>query len=347
MTPSAEAPCCSDPAPGSPPTPSTRRPERPLQPAPRPPPRAHRSPALRASLLLAGSSAAWGLATVATKGLLAEVPPLTMLVVQLSASTAFLWGAVLLTRTPVRLDRSAALAGLSGVLEPGLAHTVSVVGLSLTSASSASLIGATEAPMIVLLAWLVLRERVGARTVLLALLAGLGVGLLMLPDLQGVGGGTLLGDALVVVATVLAALYVIVTRRLVAGTAPLPLVALQQTAGLLWAVATLGVARALGWAPPLAGLGGTTLLLVAATGVVQFGLSFWLYLAGLRHLPASRAALYLSLIPLFGVAGAAAALGERLAPAQWIGAVVVVAAVQAMVRADRRGAAEEAARAVG
>jgi len=201
--------------------------------------------------------------------------------------------------------------------------------------------------MIVLAAWLILRERVGGRTVLLACLAGLGVGFLMLPDLQGVGGGSLLGDALITVATVLAALYVIATRRLVAGIEPLPLVALQQTAGLLWALLTLGVARALGWTPALVALGGTTLLLVAATGVVQFGLSFWLYLAALRHLPANRAALYLSLIPLFGVGGAALVLGERLAPAQWVGALVVMGAVQAMVRADRGVAGQDAAPAGG
>jgi drug/metabolite transporter (DMT)-like permease len=69
--------------------------------------------------------------------------------------------------------------------------------------------------------------------------------------------------------------------------------------------------------------------------VVSYAFSFWLYLSGLRRVPASQAALYLTLIPVFGVAGAALALKERLTPLQWVGAAVVIGAVQAMVRAGR------------
>jgi drug/metabolite transporter (DMT)-like permease len=289
----------------------------------------------RASLALAGSAACWGLATVATKGQLGAVPPMPMLVIQLCASVAFLWTAVLVTRTPVRLDRSALRASLSGLLEPGLAHTFGTAGLALTTASATTLIAAAEAPATVLLAWLFLRERIGPKTLLVAAVAGVGVGLVILPDLDGLGGGSLAGDGLVGVATLLAAVYVIVSRRLIGGMAALPLVTLQQTVGLLWATLALLVAAALGWVPlGLSGLSSRTIALAALTGVLQYAVAFWLWLIGLRHLPASRATLFLSLIPVFGVAGGALALGERLGPTQWIGAAVVLAAVQALMRAE-------------
>jgi drug/metabolite transporter (DMT)-like permease len=292
--------------------------------------------ALRCSLALGASAACWGLTSVATKGLLDAVPPLPMLVAQLVGSVAFLWAAVLSTRARVPLDRAALRAMASGLVEPGLAYTVGLVGLSLTTASSASLIGATETPMIVVLSMLFLRERVGARTVVLAVVAGVGVGLLMLPDMRGVGGGSLLGDGLMVASVLLAAIYVTITRRLVAVTAPLPLATLQQTAGLGWAVVALMASRALGWVPgAFEGIPTGALLLAGVTGIFQYALAFWLYLYGLRRVPASRAALFLTLIPVFGVAGAALALGERLTLVQWIGAAVVVGAVQAMVRAER------------
>jgi drug/metabolite transporter (DMT)-like permease len=280
---------------------------------------------------------------VATKGQLGDVAPMPMLVLQLLASVAFLWAAVLVTRTPVRLDRAALRASLSGLLEPGLAHTAGTAGLALTTASATTLINAAEAPATVLLAWLFLRERVGPTTLLVAAVAGAGVGLVILPDLQGLGEGSLAGDGLVALATLLAAVYVTVSRRLIAGMDALPLVTLQQTVGLLWSVLALLVAAALGWVPlGLAGLSPATVGLALLTGVVQYGLAFWLWLAGLRHLPASRATLFLSLIPVFGVAGGALALGERLGPTQWIGALLVLAAVQALVRAERGHAAAPA-----
>jgi drug/metabolite transporter (DMT)-like permease len=299
-------------------------------------PAERRRATLRASLALAGSAACWGLSTVATKGQLAEVPPMPMLAIQLTASVAFLWTAVLVTRTPVRLDRASLRASLSGLLEPGLAHTFGTAGLALTTASTTTLIAATEAPATVLLAWLFLRERIGPKTLLVAAVAGAGVGLVILPDLDGLGGGSLAGDGLVGVATLLAAVYVIVSRRLIGGMGALPLVTLQQTVGLLWSVLALAGAAVLGWAPlGLAPLTPRTMALAAATGVVQYAIAFWLWLVGLRHLPASRATLFLSLIPVFGVAGGALALGERLGPSQWIGAAVVLAAVQALVRSER------------
>jgi drug/metabolite transporter (DMT)-like permease len=299
--------------------------------------------ALRSSLALAAASAAWGLGAVATKGLLAEVPPLHMLVAQLTGSVAFLWAAVLVTRSRVPGGGTALRAGLSGLADPGLAYTVGLIGLSLTTASSATLIGATETPMIVVLAFLFLRERAGWRTLLLAAVAGVGVGLLLLPDLQGLGGGSPLGDGLMVASTLLAAVYVALSRRLVAGTEPLPLATLQQTAGLAWAVVSLAVGRAAGWVAPADGLTARGLLLSALVGLFQYALAFWLYLYGLRRVPASRAALFLSLIPVFGVGGAAALLGERLSAAQWIGGVVVLATVQVLVRTgDAAEAAPEA-----
>lgn len=292
--------------------------------------------ATRASLALAGSAACWGLATVATKGQLADVAPMPMLLIQLSASVAFLWAAVLVTRTTVPLDPAALRASLSGLLEPGLAHSFGTAGLALTTASATTLINAAEAPATVLLAWLFLRERIGPKTLLVAAAAGAGVLLVILPDLDGLGGGSLAGDGLVGLATLLAAFYVVVSRRLIGGMAALPLVTLQQTVGLLWAALALLLAAALGGVPlGLAGLSPRTIALAALTGVVQYAVAFWLWLIGLRHLPASRATLFLSLIPVFGVAGGALLLGERLAPSQWIGAALVLLAVQALVRTER------------
>jgi drug/metabolite transporter (DMT)-like permease len=65
----------------------------------------------------------------------------------------------------------------------------------------------------------------------------------------------------------------------------------------------------------------------AAGGLVYYALAFWLYIIGLKRTSASLAALFLNLIPIFGVGGAFLALGERLARAQWAGALLILIAV--------------------
>ena len=283
------------------------------------------------------SAACWGSATVLSKGLLDHMPPLTLLVIQLGASIAVLWTAALILRRPLRPGPRALRASLSGLLEPGLAYTVGIVGLALTTASNATLIGTTEPLFIVFLAWLLLRERVSRRVLGLVLVASLGIVLVAVPDIGNAGAGSLLGDGLIALGTLFAALYVIATRKLVFALDPLLLSALQQTMGLAWTLAVVAVALALGLVTlGLGGIGVGVLLLAALSGVVQYALAFWLYLFALRRLPANIAAFYLALIPVFGVAAAFVFLGETLGPPQWLGAVLIVASVAAVSRTFAR-----------
>jgi drug/metabolite transporter (DMT)-like permease len=119
-------------------------------------------------------------------------------------------------------------------------------------------------------------------------------------------------------------------------------VAAQQAWALLFALVLLGGAAAAGQAvmPPVISAGGAASTI--ASGLVYYGLAYWLYLTGLRHVPASIAAVSFYLIPVFGVA-AASLVGERLDPAQWVGAIVVVGAVAAIGVRSATGPAGSAA----
>jgi drug/metabolite transporter (DMT)-like permease len=89
----------------------------------------------------------------------------------------------------------------------------------------------------------------------------------------------------------------------------------------LWLTGGAGVpqASATAWASAL------------VSGVLYYGVAYWLYLSGLRRVPASIAAVSFYLIPVFGVAASFLLLGERLEPVQWVGAAVVVAAVASIM----------------
>src|SRR5689334_15292974 len=145
-----------------------------------------------ATLAMVFSAACWAMGTVMSKYTLETVPPLSVLVVQLSASVAALWTAALFTRSLP--SRSMLKHGWTGILEPGLSYVAGLIGLAHTSASSASLIGATEPFMVLVLAFFLLRERLSRRK--LPLIALVLVGTLLVSFEQGGDTNSFYGDVI-------------------------------------------------------------------------------------------------------------------------------------------------------
>jgi drug/metabolite transporter (DMT)-like permease len=278
------------------------------------------------SLWLALAAACWGFGTVLTKHALGAIPPFTLAVVQLAASSFCLWLVVLGQRIPLHFNWHTGRLALTGLLEPGFTITLAVLGLQLTTATMTTLIFAAQPALVVVLAWLLLGERLWRPMLGLGVVAALGVGLVVGVDVQA-GSGSLTGNLLVIASLISCSLYLVGSRRWVMNLHPVLLLALQQSVGLLWTLLVWPIElRQIGFAG-LGALAPSVWLWAALSGVVYYALGFWLYIAGLKCAPASQAALFLSLTPLFGVAGASVLLGERLLPVQWLGAVLVIGAI--------------------
>ena len=110
------------------------------------------------SLTLA--AALWGIATVISKALLASVPPITFLVIQLTPSVCLLWLLVLGRGIRAASWRGLLPLALLGLLNPGFSYTLSMLGLTQTTASVATLLWAAEPALIVATAWLLLQETI-------------------------------------------------------------------------------------------------------------------------------------------------------------------------------------------
>src|SRR6185503_2890878 len=151
-------------------------------------------------------------------------------------SVAWLWLAVLVQGVRVRLNRDALRLGLIGILNPGLAYMFSLIGLSQTTASTSALLWAAEPIVIIGFAWLLLCERLTWPLLACAALAIIGVGVVAGLDVWGGGNSFLLGNLLIISGVCCCALYTVLTRRMLATSLPLLIVALQQTAALLWAL---------------------------------------------------------------------------------------------------------------
>lgn len=290
---------------------------------------AHHPAGLPPALSLVLASAFWGVATVIAKALLEHIPALTFLLIQLVPSVCVLWGIVLLSRRSLP-RRRLWLILLLGVLNPGMAYTLSMLGLTMTTASVATLLWAAEPAMIVVAAWLLLREAVTLRFLAATLVAMGGVVLVSgIADAVAFTSDGAFGVLLILGGVACCALYTVLSRRIAAEIDPLPTVALQQTAGLVWVLAILPLQTdSFGGGAPL---DWTVLLGGAVSGLMYYAAAFWCYLSALRAVEATRASIFLNLTPLFGVAAAFVFLGERLSPLQWAGGATIMLAVMALL----------------
>lgn len=189
-----------------------------------------------------------------------------------------------------------------------------------TSVAAATL-EANLAPLVmVLLAWLVFRERVSRRALAGIALALAGVVLVIAPKFQGGGHGSLAGDALGIATAFFYGVYLLTVARLRAdrGTG-----SLMFWSTLVSAIALLPVALTEPFLPDtVRGLA----TLVGLAFVAQF-LGQGLIAFALAHLPTAFGATGLYVQPVASAVYAWWLLGEALAPIQLVGGALVLAAI--------------------
>jgi len=252
---------------------------------------------------------------------------------QLTASVLALAAVCTLRRLPVRPSFR---DGWSGLLEPGLAYQLSLAGLVLTSAASATVIASMEPVIVPVLAWIVLHDRPRARLIATSATATLGAVIVSVAG-ASTAGQSVIGDALILASVVAAAMYVVASAAAVDRNPPLSLALAQQLWALTLTIAVAAVYLAAGGSPGER-LSVGSALVIAASGILNYALPFGLYLAALTRIDVAKAAQYLTLIPVFGVAGAVAFLGESVSAGALAGTVVIVASLAVATRSTREPA---------
>jgi drug/metabolite transporter (DMT)-like permease len=285
-------------------------------------------------LRLTLAAACWGMGTVISKRAVAEIPPLVLLAVQLGASLVVLSVLMRWRGLPFRGQAGAPLLARLGILNPGLAYALSLLGLVSISASLSVLIWAFEPLMILVLAALVLRERIGPALIGLSVVAIAGMALVVY---NPASGGQWPGVVLTIAGVGCCAIYTVVARRWI-GTSDstAQVVAGQEAYALGFALVLVAGMSLLGGGVGLATATPIAWLSAIGSGILYYAAAYWFYLNGLRGVPASFAAVSFYLIPIFGLAGSFVLLGERLEITQWAGvAVVLVAVLRISIRAVR------------
>lgn len=275
-------------------------------------------------LALILAAACWGGGTAISKQAVAEVPPLTLLAAQLAVSVLFLMVVTRVRGDRMPTGREGRLLGRLGLLNPGLAYALSLIGLTSITASLSVLLWAAEPIFILVLATVVLGERIGVGLLIPSAVAIVGLALILFDP---AASGSIAGIALTITGVVACAIYTVAARRWLLGSdSTLGIVLAQQMHALAFAAVAVAVVAVAGGEVVPAGVSSGAIASALVSGLMYYAFAYSLYIWALRSVRASVAAASFYLIPVFGVA-LGFAFGERLQPLQWVGAVVVVASV--------------------
>jgi drug/metabolite transporter (DMT)-like permease len=265
----------------------------------------------------------WGLATVVGRGIYEEIPPFG-----LSFWRWLLAALVLLPLVWVDLPRklplikaNIKLIALLGFFQVG-ASAILLVALNYTTAINASLINAAQPVMTIIPAWILTREKITFGQGIGIILGLVGVVIMVsqgnldiLKSLEFNGG-----DIFAIMAVLGWTIYATLIHRVPSELGLTTTLFLVYLAGTIGLVPFYIVEHTFIRPVPLSWL---TVGVVALLGIVVAAIAVSIWTASVRSIGPNRAAIFLNVIPVFGVSMAIIFLGEQLFTFHLIGAAFI------------------------
>ena len=255
----------------------------------------------------------------------------------------FLFGTVVflpLLRRPGFTPREWRLLLLASFLGIPVQFLLQFWGLSMTTVSHAALMVGTMPVILALGATLFHHERLSRLGWSALAVSTLGVILIVLSSHPaghassgaGKGGPTLEGDLLVIASMGISLVYLLLNKSLVQTHSALRVTAWGMLLGTVmlsaWVLLRSGP-------PPVKGLSRQVWWALAASGVLCTATTSVLWNWGMRHVPASRAGVFLNIEPALGSALGVWLLGDRLGPLTWVGGALILAAAITLTSTGR------------
>ena len=213
-------------------------------------------------------------------------------------------------------------------------------GVSMTTAVAAGVVMSSIPAVVAVLSWLFLRERIGWRSAAGIACAALGIGLFSLQKTDAVvadGGRALLGNLLVFAAVVCEASYVVIGKRLTDGLGPKRISAIINLWGFAL-VTPLGLWTALSF--DFGAVSAPMWTLLVFYGLAASVWTVWLWMTGLKTVPAAQAGVFTVMLPISAAAIGVLFMGERLTPMQLVAfGIALLGLVLATLPERRNGAA--------
>jgi drug/metabolite transporter (DMT)-like permease len=188
-------------------------------------------------------------------------------------------------------------------------------GIRQSSALAAGVIMAALPAVVALLSWLLLGERIAVRVAAGIACAIGGIAVVALArDAEGeLASGSLVGSALLLAAVTCEALYVVIGKKLAASVGPKRISAIINLWGLVL-VAPLALWQLPDFAPAFIPQSSWVLLVVYS--IAASVVTVWLWMTGLKHVPAASAGIFTVFLPVSAAAVGVLFYGEAFTTAQ-------------------------------
>jgi len=288
--------------------------------------------------MLLGVVVIWAGNPAALKWALQYMDPLAFNALRFLVATLVPVGIVLAQREGLSWQRGDGPKLLAlGLVGHGLYQLLFILGLSLTLAGNAALILSISPAFVALFSALFGFERIRQYAWVGVAVTLAGVGLVVLGSGQEIEfGSQILGDLLVVAATMSWALYMVFAQDPLKRYSSAKLNALTMPVGalILLLVASPSIVAA---APSMPGLPTLFWVVLVASGLLALSMAYIVWNKGIQKLGATRTAVYTNLVPVLAAIIAYIFLGEVPGWQFWIGMVLVLAGVSLTRFAGRLG----------
>lgn len=189
-----------------------------------------------------------------------------------------------------------------------------LIGVSLTSALAAGVIMAALPAVVAVLSWGLLRERIGVRVMAGIACAVGGIALVSWgKQVADNGAGSLLGDLMLLGAVSCEAIYVVIGKKLTGNVGPKRISALINLWGLVL-VTPFGLWQALTF--DFGAVAASSWWLLLFYSIAASMVTVWLWMTGLKHVPASSAGIFTVMLPVSAALVGVLFLGERFSALQ-------------------------------
>jgi len=286
---------------------------------------------LLATLLLVGITAVWGSTFFLIRDVVRVLPPTDFLAVRFTIAAAVM--VVVFWRSLLALGRRELKIGVGlGVLY-AVAQNLQTVGLAHTDASRSGFITGTYVVLTPIFTAVLLRDHIPRSTWLAVLMATAGLATLSLSGLDAGFGGSAgfgFGEGVTLLAAAVYALHIIGLGRY---SSPATAAALSAVQMITIAAVSL-VAAAPGGIELPTGRGQWASVLYMA--LIAGAVAIWAQTWAQSHLTATRAAIVMTLEPVFAATFAVALGGESLTLRMLLGGAMVLAAMYTVELIGRR-----------
>lgn len=267
----------------------------------------------------------WGLSFIGTKIALTSFNPFVCIFLRFSLAALFFLVVLFRTGIPKLTSGEHRKLLLTALFQPGLYFAFETIGLTHTTASSASIILALVPIAVLILAHFMLEEKITGYNVLGITLSVVGIVILVFGGSEKFSlEGSLLGDLLILGAVFSAAFYMVLARDLGKTLSSMQITGFQVIYGtIIFAPFFLYNLPKVKWAQ--ASMESYAALVFLALFCTIAG--FLAYNFALTRIEASRASVFINGIPVVTAIGAWFILGEKLTLIQMAGGAVVLLAV--------------------